>query len=211
MVVPSLAPARMGAARWLPITEEDLKTTESVVDPGAGVEILFRKHEIDDSAFNRTIYENYIRLKVFNDQGVEDVSKIDLPFDRREYIRGLRARSISPDGTITNLDPDTVYTRDIVRKGMKRRRVRTFALPGLVPGSIVEYQWTQVEDDPSTGLILRYFHVWPARHVKFTIRPYNTRRLYVRTIRFKMGEEELVKDRNGYYVLEVDNVPGLGE
>lgn len=197
------------AADWLPIEEDDLKATESVVDPGSGVEILFKELQIDDAKQTGTNYSYYVRLKIFNDQGVEDVSKIDVTFGRREYIRGLRARSIAPDGTITNLDRDTVYTREIVRKGKKRQRAQTFALPGLVPGSIVEYQWTRVDNNTTGGLILHYGDNWPARHVKYMVRPFSHPSLYVRTIRFKVGQEELEKDRNGFYTVEVRNVPAL--
>ncbi|MFP4540842.1 MAG: hypothetical protein ACLFR7_04370, partial [Opitutales bacterium] len=64
----------------------------------------------------------------------------------------VEARVIHPDGRITELERDAVYTQDDFRLGHERRERVTFALPNLEPGCIVDYRWRAVHKGKAHGL-----------------------------------------------------------
>src|SRR5258708_2159436 len=131
---------------WLPITDAERQMKNSAVEKDAGAEVLFwRVHVVDELlSGNRDLQRvsyNYIRLKIFDEKGKEKASTIDLSSGDRSAILDVAGRSVKADGSIVELDKKTVYRRDLVRASGMRRKVTSFAMPGVEPGAIVEYRW----------------------------------------------------------------------
>lgn len=99
----------LNAVEWEAVLESDLSIDQPKIDPEADAEAIFWKVWITDHMLGgqqpQTIKEQYLRIKVFTDRGVEDHSTIDLVSSTGETrIADLRARTIKPDGRIIELE-----------------------------------------------------------------------------------------------------------
>jgi len=108
--------------------------------PGAAAILLYRQVDRDDNG--RTSHEdNYFRIKILTEEG-RKYADIEIPFLKQsENIVNVRARTIRPDGSIVNFD-GKVFEKTIVKaKGLKYL-AKTFTLPDIQVGGIIEYYYT---------------------------------------------------------------------
>ncbi len=104
---------------WLPISPEELKMTSEPKASGAPAIILYRQIDRDDSD-SRTPHEyNYVREKIFTEEG-RKYADVEIPFFKEnENVHSIKARTIRPDGTIVNFD-GKIYEKEIVKaRGLK--------------------------------------------------------------------------------------------
>jgi hypothetical protein len=123
-----------------PVSPDELKMTSEPQAPGAPAIILFREVDRDDNG--RTSHEyDYFRIKILTEEG-RKYADIEIPFLKAEgNVVGVHARTIRPDGSIVNFD-GKVYDKTIVKaKGLKYL-AKTFTLPEVQVGSILEYYYT---------------------------------------------------------------------
>ncbi len=125
---------------WQPISQDELKMTGEPKAPGAPAIILFRQVDRDDSN-PRTPHEyNYVREKMFSEEG-RKYADVDIPLIKGEWnIVNIRARTIRPDGSIANFD-GKVYEKEIVKARGLKYLAKTFTLSDVQPGSIIEYHY----------------------------------------------------------------------
>jgi hypothetical protein len=155
-----------------PVSPEELKMTEEPKAPGSPAVILYRQVDRDDNG--RTSHEdNYFRVKILTEEG-RKYADVEIPFFKSEGdIVGIRARTVRPDGSIVNFE-GKVFEKSIVKaKGLKYL-VKTFTLPDVQVGSIIEYFYTI---DLSEHYI--YDSHWIlsdelfTRSAKFSLKPYH--------------------------------------
>ncbi len=102
------------ADEWLPISPEELKMTGVPEAPGAPAVILYRQVDRDDSNIHTPHESNYIRIKIFTEEG-RKYADVEIPFVKDSYnIVNIRARTIHPDGSIVNFD-GKVYEKELVK------------------------------------------------------------------------------------------------
>ena len=137
----ALRPRTVGAAdEWLPISPEELKMTSDPAAPGAPAVTLYRQVDRDDSS-PRTPHEyNYVRTKIFTEEG-RKFADVEIPFVKDRWtIHNIRARTIRPDGQIVNFDGKT-YEKEIVKSRDLKFLAKTFTLSDVQAGSIIEYHY----------------------------------------------------------------------
>lgn len=122
---------------WLPVSQEELKMTSEPLAPGAPAIYLFRRVDRDDVEHQEI---NYARIKILTEEG-RNYANVELQFNKNiGNIRGIKARTIRPDGTIENFD-GKVYEQTVTKaKGLKHL-AKTFTLPNVSVGSIVEFRY----------------------------------------------------------------------
>jgi hypothetical protein len=125
---------------WQPISQEELKMTSVPEAPGAPAVYLYRQVDRDDS--NRTPHEyNYSRIKILTEEG-RKYADVEIPFFKDEgNIHGIKARTIRPDGSIANFEGKAFDKTIVKAKGLKYL-AKTFTLPDVQAGSIIEYHYT---------------------------------------------------------------------
>jgi transglutaminase-like putative cysteine protease len=141
--------------------------------PGAPAIILFRQVDRDDRG--QTAHEDvYFRVKILNEDG-RKYADIEIPFFREEgSIVNLRARTIEPDGSIVNFS-GKAFDKSIVKARGVKYMAKTFTLPDVQVGSILEYYYTT---DLSDKVI--YNSRWIlsnelfTRNAKFSLKPYTS-------------------------------------
>jgi hypothetical protein len=132
-------PARAGIG-FQPVNAEELKMKSEPLAPGAPAIILFR--QVDRSDDRYTPHEdNYLRVKILTEEG-RDRANVEVAFDKDyESISGIRARTIKPDGSIVEFD-GKVFDKTIVKSRGNTYLVKTFTLPSVEVGGIIEYFYT---------------------------------------------------------------------
>jgi transglutaminase-like putative cysteine protease len=123
-----------------PISQEELKMTSEPLAPGAPAVILFRQVDRDDNG--RTSHEdNYIRIKILTEEGRKNAD-VEIPFIKGgNDVVHVRARTIRPDGSIAEFD-GKVLEKTIEKTRGYKYVVKTFNLPDVQVGSIIEYFFT---------------------------------------------------------------------
>jgi len=128
------------AEEWQPISPEELKMTSLPEAPGAPAVILYRQVDRDDSNFHIPHEYNYVRIKIFNEEG-RKYGDAEIPFVKDQYnVVNIRARTIHPDGSIVNFD-GKVYEKEIVKGRNIKYLAKTFTFSDVQPGSIIEYHY----------------------------------------------------------------------
>jgi hypothetical protein len=148
---------------WLPISTEELKMTSVPEAPGAPAIYLYRQVDRDDSS--RTPHEySYARIKILTEEGRKNAD-VEIPFFKEnENIHSIRARTIRPDGTIANFEGKAFDKTIVKAKGLKIL-AKTFTLPDVQVGSIIEYHFM---DDLTEGYV--YNSHWILSEELFTKR-----------------------------------------
>lgn len=123
-----------------PVNPEELKMTSEPQAPGAPAIILFREVDRDDDRY-RPHEDNYLRIKILTEEGRKNAD-VEIVFEKGfETIVGIHARTIKPDGTIVEFDGKT-FEKTIVKGRSRSYLVKTFTLPNVEVGSIIEYYYT---------------------------------------------------------------------
>ncbi|HZD95865.1 MAG TPA: DUF3857 and transglutaminase domain-containing protein, partial [Candidatus Sulfotelmatobacter sp.] len=123
---------------WLPITPEDLKMTADPAHPADAI-ILYHEETADDMTRHHYVYK---RVKILTEKG-KDRANIEIPFDATFIgISDIRARTIAPDGTVTPFS-GKAFTSTIVKAHGVKYKAKTFTLPNVQTGSIIEWKYIE--------------------------------------------------------------------
>ena len=146
LLIGSVALWRTGTVNgdeWQPISQEELKMTSVPEAPGAPAVYLYRQVDRNDAGIQRargaTEY-NYVRVKVLTEEGREQANVVIEYEKGKTGISGIRARTIQPDGRITDFD-GKVFDQAIEKVKGQKVQAKTFTLPDVHPGSIIEYHY----------------------------------------------------------------------
>ena len=209
-------PVAAFADEWRAVTPADLALKASVVEKDADAETIFWEVRIDDNPEGDLIFSHYIRIKVFTERGRESHSKIDIPFGKifnsNIKIQNISARTIKPDGSIIELRKNDVFERTWVKTSGLKVKAKSFAMPGIEAGCIVEYRWQEIRVGQSANYVtLDLQRDTPVQRVKYLIKPYPFEGLQMRSITFHGQDSTFVKEKDGFYSVTMTNLPALHE
>ncbi|HEY1265107.1 MAG TPA: DUF3857 and transglutaminase domain-containing protein [Terriglobales bacterium] len=106
--------------------------------PGAPAVILAHEENDDDTMHYRSVY---VRLKVLTDAGRE-YANVEIPYDRGAVnIGDVSGRTVHADGSIVPLTGKP-FDKTIVKGHGLRYNVKSFTLPDVQVGSILEYRYS---------------------------------------------------------------------
>ncbi|HZI19688.1 MAG TPA: DUF3857 domain-containing protein [Pyrinomonadaceae bacterium] len=221
------APAALGLSQkeWLPVEPAHLALKEPTVEKDADAEVLFWEVRVEykDSGYDLgTELQHYVRIKIFNERGRDAESKVDLVAPKirgREIkIKDVAGRTVKPDGTVVELKKEDIFERQIAKGDGIKVRATSFALPGVEPGSIVEYRWREVRNGIGYYERLDFAREIPVRTVKYWIKPsgqslvgLDGKPLGLRARTFNTSGEPFVKEKNGLHSITKQNVPAFRE
>jgi hypothetical protein len=203
---------------WLPITEEEKAGNAPVVEKDAGVEALFWQVHVSDELrgedLERVLF-HYVRLKVFTDKGIETAAAIEIPIPYETGIQYVTGRTVKANGEILELKKDAIFERDSVRAGKIKRKVKSFAMPGVEKGAIVEYRWKETRFKPRLAYTrLHLQREYPVRRVTYYIKPLPSEYignygLSLWPFNCKPSPRKL--ENNGFTSFSLENVPAYRE
>jgi hypothetical protein len=203
-----ILPIVVFADDWKPVNPADLALKTPLVEPDADAEALLWEVRIDDSSPTELSLWHYLRVKIFTERGKESQSKIDIPYYSTTRIRDIAARVTKSDGSVVELKKDDVFERTVVKSNGVKVKAKSFALPGVEPGSIVEYRWQEVYPGGNINQMrLQFQRDIPVRVVNYYLKPYTGLRYQT----FHMNDTALVQDKNGFYRFTLNNVAAFHE
>lgn len=194
-----------------PVSPDELKMTSEPLAPGAPAIILYRQVDRDDTGL--TAHENdYVRIKVLTEEG-RKYADVEIPYlkENGNEIVNIKARTINPDGSISNFN-GKAFDKSIVKaKGLKYM-AKTFTLPNVRVGSILEYYYTL---DLSEHYV--YDSHWIlsdelfTKHAKFSLNPYTESGMSVRWTwqGLPQGTNPPSEGNNRVVRLEAMNIPAF--
>lgn len=128
----SLSLAQVNMKSWDPIPASDLALKDNPKEPGARAMYLFHHAEL-----TRSEYREHGAIKIFTDAG-KDLAN----FQVGDGANKLQARTIAPDGRITEISKDEILKKLVAKGGGTKREAKVFAFPNVQAGSIVEYKYS---------------------------------------------------------------------
>ncbi len=205
---------RAGGDEWLPINPADLALKDNPASPGSSAMILYREEAVDDS---NHFESEYFRIKIFTDAG-KKWADVEIPYSKGfENVKDVRARTILPNGSIVDFS-GKVYDKVVVKAGGLKIYEKTFSLPDVQPGSIIEYRYQEPFDSDQYFAVMR----WDVqqdlytREGKFNFtelsNPQETGFQYFawRTL-FLPSDARPERQHNGSYTLHVHDIPALAD
>ena len=214
--------AARGDKDWKPVDPAEIATSAPAVEKDADAEALFWEVKVADQAETggpRTVLQHYIRIKIFNERGRESQSKVDIfapkVGGREIKISDIAGRTIRPDGTVVELKKEDIFERTVVKTSGLKVKAKSFAMPGVEPGSIIEYRWREVRGDSLSQYDrLEFSRDIPVRLVKYYIKPISVQGYWpygMRAQTFNGQNTPFQKERDGYYSTMMENVPAFRE
>ncbi len=208
------APRSSRADDWLPIAPEDLAMKDNPKQPGLDAMILYR--EVNEDAKLASV-NNYFRIKIFTQAGVKSQADVELPYDKsQETVQGVRGRTIRPDGSIVEFDGKT-YDKEIVKGSGIKYLAKTFTMPDVEPGCIIEYRYREQFQQENNSY---YWTIaWVVQHelytrlARFSIKPNDSSYalpLFSRSYALPASQATVQQQQN-MYTLEVHDMPGIEE
>lgn len=208
-VVPVFAAAQ--TKEWKPLDPAHQALKAPVVEKDADAEALFWEVYVDDASSSGTDFIHYLRVKVFTERGKETQSKIDIPYFNGVSVKDIAARTIKPDGTIVELKKDAVFDREVVKFGRFKLKSKSFALPGIESGAIIEYRWREVYEYETNYVKMDFQRDIPVQVIRYYLKPDPQAMYPMKTISFQGRTPNFVRDKNGFYLTEVLNMPAFRE
>jgi hypothetical protein len=196
---------------WKPIDPAHLALKAPTVEKDADAEALLWEIYINDASDAGTDFIHYLRVKVFTERGKETQSKIDIPYFNGVSVRDIAARTIKPDGTIVELKKDAIFDREVIKFGRFKLKSKSFALPAIEPGAIIEYRWREVYEYETNYVKMDFQRDIPVQLIRYYLKPDPLAMYPMRTISFQTRTPNFVKDKSGYYLTEVQNMPAFRE
>lgn len=213
-LVPALA---SGDKDWKPIDPADMALKEPKVEKDADAEAIFWEVRVDDSGEGSLVFNHYLRVKIFNERGKEAFSKVDIPFGKiyghEIKVKDIAARTIKPDGTILDLNEKDIFEREVLKASGIKTKVKSFALPGIEPGVIIEYRWRESYSNAwANNLSLDFQREIPVEQVKYYIKPFSSEVFDTLSIQtFNSPDTPFAKEKNGFYSVTMTNMPAFRE
>jgi hypothetical protein len=202
---------------WRPVNPSDLALKAPVVEKDADAEAIFWEVRLSDdveSGTPRTVLQHYIRIKVFSERGRESQSKIDIPFLSNWKIQDIAARTVKPDGSIVELKKEDILERTIEKLSGVKIKAKSFAMPGVEPGAIIEYRWKEIRNDRLANYVRLYFQRdVPVQLVKYYIKPLSLTGFEygMRVQTFNGQASPITKEKDNFYSVSMTNVPAFRE
>ena len=125
-----------------PIAPEELKMTSEPLAPGAPAIILYRQVDRDDSGTS-TRQDEFIRIKILTEEG-RKYADVEIPFFKESQdITNIHGRTIRPDGSTAEIS-GKVYEKNLVKGRGVQYLAKTFTMPDVQVGSIIEYSYSLI-------------------------------------------------------------------
>jgi hypothetical protein len=168
LIAAHAAVAGAGNDAWKPVDPAHLALKTSTAEKDADAEALFWDVYLEKSE-GRAELRHYVRIKLFNQRGCDARGKVELFYAGKDSIADIAGRTIKPDGSIIELSPTAIFDRNVIKVGKRKASAKSFAMPGVEPGAIIEYRWREVRKEAWMMALHFQFEI-PAQSIQFTIK-----------------------------------------
>jgi hypothetical protein len=135
IILPFARKAR-AAADWPAVTQEELALKDNPAEPGAPAMILFREETVNSKELQ---IDEYYKIKIFTDAG-KSLADREVIISGNGQVTNIQGRTIHPDGKVIPFDGQ-VLQKTVYKSEEQRAEAKTFTLPDVTPGSIIEFRY----------------------------------------------------------------------
>lgn len=157
----------------------------------------------------------YYRIKVFSDEGKKygDVEITYVPtYPARQRVTEISARVLQPDGRIVPFN-GSMYDKMVVRSGRQMMKAKTFSIPDVQVGSIIEYRFQRRSNDRTLfNTLWLVQHDVPLLHASLSLKPYDSHGQYgsyFTYVGLPAGKQPV--KTGATYNLELENIPAFAK
>jgi Domain of Unknown Function with PDB structure (DUF3857) len=210
-----LLPAIAIAGRWDPIPAGEIAATAPTVEPGADAEALFweirAEDEFSGSSVSTAVHQ-HLRIRVFTERGKEKCSQVDIVQGDDFRVRDIQARTVLPDGRTLEVKSSDIFERTIVRARRGKVKGFSFTFPGVVPGALLEYRWTEMRLEGGMNTVFELQRDIPVRTIVCRLQPIlSTAGPGFRYTMHNAAMSRFERDPDGYQTATMTNVPAFRE
>ena len=208
IVLASDAKPAIAGDLFRPISAEELKMTSEPLAPGAPATILYRQVDRDDTGASHE--DNYLRIKILTEEG-RKYANVEIPFIKSEGsdVVNIKARTIRPDGSVVNYE-GKAFERSIVKARGLKYMAKTFTLPDVQVGGIIEYYYTirfnRLYVFDSHWILSEELFT---KSASFSLRPFPEMNYSMRWQLLPKGTEKPKEGRDHIIRLQAANIPGF--
>ena len=196
---------------WLPIDPAELKMTTEPLAPGAPAIILNLQVDRNDAG-EASVEHDYVRIKILTDEG-RKYANVEIPFDKTSFrISDVRARTIRPDGSLVNFD-GKIYENTVVRSKSLKYLAKTFSMPEVTVGSIIEYRYKYYFTDgklfDSHWILSQELFT---KHAQLSLKPFTGEGWYVKSIcpvGYPKDSDGVKQGSDGVFRMTAANIPAF--
>lgn len=192
---------------WKEVSQFELQNNSPKVEPDASAEAIFWDVKIEQTDRDLT-EETYVRVKIFDERGVKNFSRVSVEFYDYYDLNNFRARIIQPDGTIQELKKQDSISVDVLRYADAKFVKKSFVIPNLRAGSILEYKYQLQSGFRIENWRLTLQKNIPLREISYFVKS-DIARNSLKIMRFNVKDFEFGKTENGFSLAKMKNVPAL--
>lgn len=202
---------------WRPVDPAELAAKEPKVERNADAEALLWEVRVEDQWDGyhlNNILLHKIRIKVFNDRGREAHGKVDLTYPGKTRISDIAGRTVKSDGSIVELKKDGIFDRELVKASGIKVKAKSFVLPNVAAGDIIEYRWRETRSDSVANYMRLYFQrEIPIQLVKYYIKPLSADWMpyQMRSWTFHGNNTPFQREANGFWSTTMSSMSAFHE
>ncbi len=192
---------------WRDVSSSELKATSSQIESDAPAEAIFWNVRIEQTT-QEVKEDTYVRIKIFDERGVKIYSTISVDYYAYYELDNFRARLIQPDGKIFELKKDEIILLDTVKTFYSKSKKKSFVIPNIRPGSIVEYKYQLRARVKLQEWKLIFQHNIPIQEINYFVRgdiSWDT----LKIMRFNVKDFEYQKTKDGFTLARMKNISAL--
>lgn len=205
------------AAKWQPVAPDLLARKAPVVEKDADAEAVFWDVRIEDDlgmldGVPCTTWVNHVRIKIYTEKGRSERATVEIPFTSPDSVTKISGRTVLPDGKELELDSSTVREKTLVRAGDSKWKAKTFTLPAVVPGAVIEYRWTQERPGQlMLNIPIEVQHDLPVELATVAFKPLAIPGYRLTGKAFGFAFPTFTDAKGGFRAASIPNVPALRE
>ena len=185
--------------------------TAEPMAPGAPAVILYREVNRDDRNLNSAHETSYYRIKIFTEEG-RKWANVAIPYAKGiDDVKNIHARTIRPDGSVVEFDGNT-FDKSILKARGFRIEAKTFVLPSVEPGCIIEYSYELAGRLGTSSHWILSEDLF-TKSAKFHLKPYGSSGGFVLTLRkswhLPPGTSPPVTAPDRSVSLQANNIPAF--
>ena len=202
------APAFADDFVWKPVDDSQLAQKSPIVEKDADAEVIFWEVRVE-TGDSKIVLSNYIRIKIFTERGKESEGSVTLPYFKDDRIEDVAGRTIKADGSIVDLQSSAVFEQMLAKARGLKLRAKSFALPAVDPGVVIEYRWREIQHRSVYFVRLEFQREIPVQLVRYSIKAPSTPFITIRTVAFGGHAPTFRKEKENYYETSLINVPSF--
>ncbi len=207
----------LSAADWEPVTQAELTQKAPRIDPAADAEAIFWDVKIQDQAEGGDVsvsLSHYIRIKIFTDRGKEKYSTVEIEQPKTYSISNIAGRTIKANGSVQELRKDAIFERDLAKTKGVNLKGRSFTLPNVEVGDIIEYQYRETRHDEIASHLRLYFQrEIPLWKVTYHLKPLSLPDFPygMRSLAMQVKHPPFQKDKENFFTTSMTDMPAFQE